>query len=271
MLPTEFRSSPRSIRSSTRIPDSSVATRVSYGAAFTTISLLAFCIALPAAGDQLRRHLSRNEPLGGQRYPQQGSGGLQRPDAFSCPLDDCNGDALRVHLERANDRLQVDLGGPVLPREDEGVRVRRTKCGETLLGPPGRDLLGQGERRDRTQGPDGGDVEVRQPGRARRDTHRAGDTDPRRKVRSQFCRYITRRDGEGELGLEILDAALRPHGESGGEGEFRRRVEPMAIRKRQAGSPEDATPKGLDLQAAQVFRGSLLGVGKADDLPLPGG
>src|SRR5659263_182458 len=97
MLPTEFRSSPRSISSSTRIPDSSVATRVSYGAAFTTISLLAFCIALPAAEDQLRRHLSRNESLGGQRHPQQGGGGLQRPDALSCALDDCNGDAARVH------------------------------------------------------------------------------------------------------------------------------------------------------------------------------
>src|SRR5512141_897807 len=271
MLPTMFRSSPRSISSSTRIPDSSVATRVSYGAAFTTISLLAFCIALPAAGDQLRRHLSRNEPLGGQRHPQQGSGGLQRPDALSCALDDCNGDALRVHLERANDRLQVDLGGPVLPCEDEGVRVRRAECGEALRGPPGRGLLGQGKRRDRTQGPYGGDIEVRQPGGAGRDARSKGDTDPRWKVRSQFYRYVTRRDGEGELGLEKLDVALRPHGEGGGEGKFRRRVEPLAVRQRQAGPPEDASPQGLDLQAAQVFRGSLLGIGNADDLPLRDG
>src|SRR5512140_1109693 len=183
MLPTEFRSSPRSISNSTRIPDSSVATRVSYGAAFTTISLLAFCIALPAAGDQLRRHLSRNEPLGGQRDPQQGGGGLQRPDALSCALDDCNGDALRVHPERANDRLQVDLGGPVLPREDEGVPVRCADRGEALRGPPGRALLGQGERRDRAQGPFGGDVEVRQPGGAWRDALRPCHPDPRGKMR----------------------------------------------------------------------------------------
>src|SRR3990172_13246739 len=131
MVPTEFRSSPRSISISTRIPDSSVATRVSYGAAFTTISLLAFCIALPAAGDQLRRHLSRQESFGGQRHPQKGGGGLERPDALSCALDDCNGDAVRVHPERSNDRLQVDLGGPVLPREDEGVPVRCAERGHT--------------------------------------------------------------------------------------------------------------------------------------------
>src|SRR5512141_3144884 len=151
MLPTMFRSSPRSISSSTRIPDSSVATRVSYGAAFTTISLLAFCIALPAAGDQLRRHLSRKEPFGGQRHPQKGGGGLERPDAFSCALDDCNGDAVLVHAERSDDRLQVDLGGPVLPRENEGVPVRRAEGGEAFRGPLGRDLPGKGERRDGTQ------------------------------------------------------------------------------------------------------------------------
>src|SRR4030042_4043800 len=164
MLPTECRASPRSISSSTRIPDSSVAPRVSYGAAFTTINLLAFCIALPAAGDQLRRHLSRNEPLGGQRHPQKGGGGLQRPDALPRALDDCNGDAVRVHPERANDRLQVDLGGPVLPREDEGVPVRRAERGEALLGPPRRALLRHRKRRKRTEEPVGGDVEVGQPG-----------------------------------------------------------------------------------------------------------
>src|SRR5512140_3320056 len=204
MLPTEFRSSPRSISSSTRIPDSSVATRVSYGAAFTTISLLAFCIALPAAEDQLRRHLSRNEPLGGKRHPQQGGGGLERPDALSCALDDCNGDAGRVHRERGNDRLQVDLGGAVLPREDEGVPVRRAEGGEALRGPLRRALPGQGKRRDGTEGPVGGDVEVRQPRGARRDARGNGDADPRGKVRRKFHRHIRRRDGERELGLEIL-------------------------------------------------------------------
>src|SRR5512140_4014184 len=112
MLPTEFRSSPRSISSSTRIPDSSVATRVSYGAAFTTISLLAFCTARPAAGDQLRRHLSRNEPLGGQRHPQQGGGGLQRPDALSCSLFVVKEIAARVPPERPTDRFQANLGIP---------------------------------------------------------------------------------------------------------------------------------------------------------------
>src|SRR5512140_6742 len=216
MLPTEFRSSPRSISSSTRIPDSSVATRVSYGAAFTTISLLAFCIALPAAGDQLRRHLSRNEPLGGQRHPQQGGGGLQRPDALSCALDDCNGDAARVHPERANDRLQVDLGSPVLPREDEGVPVRRAERGEALLRKRRRDLPGQGERRDRAQEPFGGDVEIRQTRGARGNARSKGDADPGGKVRREFTRHVRRRDGEVELGLEKLDGALRPHGEGGG-------------------------------------------------------
>src|SRR3990172_7480876 len=178
MVPTEFRSSPRSISNSTRIPDSSVATRVSYGAAFTTISLLAFCIALPAAVDQLRRHLSLNEPFGGQRHPQQGSGGLQRPDALPRALDDCNGDAVRVHPERANDRLQVDLGGPVLPREDEEVPVRRAERGEALLGPPRRDLFRQRKRRKRAEGPVGGDVEVGQPWGARRDARSKGYEDP---------------------------------------------------------------------------------------------
>src|SRR5512135_1950327 len=167
MLPTELRSSPRSISSSTRIPDSSVATRVSYGAAFTTISLLAFCMASPATGDQLRRYLSRDESIGGQGHSQKGGGGLHRTDALSCALDDCNGDAVRVHPECANDRLQVDLGGPVFPRKDERVPPGCAECGEALRNQRRRDVPGQAERRDRTQGPVRGDGERRQPGGSR--------------------------------------------------------------------------------------------------------
>src|SRR3972149_6179470 len=111
MLPTVFRSSPRSISSSTRTPDSSVATRVSYGAAFTTISLLAFCIALPAAGGQPRRPPSRP-------------------------------------------------GRP--PRAEGGVPAGRAERGEALRGRLWCDPFGQGKRRERPQGPVGGDVEVGQ-------------------------------------------------------------------------------------------------------------
>src|SRR3972149_5529269 len=141
MLPTMFRSSPRSISSSTRIPDSSVATRVSYGAAFTTMSLLAFCIAQFAAVDQLRRHLSRNEPFGRQRHAQQGGGGFQRAHSLPCPLDDCNGDALRVHPESGDDGLQVELGGPALPHKEKRMPVRCAVRGEARRGHLGCALL----------------------------------------------------------------------------------------------------------------------------------
>src|SRR5512134_3780506 len=110
MFPTELRSSPRSMRSSTRIPDSSVATRVSYGAAFTTMSLLAFCIGLPPADAELRRHLPRDEAFGGQGNAQQRRSRLQGANPPAGTLEDCNEYPVRIHPEIGDERFQVHLG-----------------------------------------------------------------------------------------------------------------------------------------------------------------
>src|SRR5512134_929279 len=124
MFPTELRSSPRSMRSSTRIPDSSVATRVSYGAAFTTMSLLAFCIGLPAAAVKLRRHLPRDEILDGQGNAQQRRRRIERPNTLAGPLEDCNENPVRVHPEIADERFQVRLDRPAFARQRYRVAFR---------------------------------------------------------------------------------------------------------------------------------------------------
>src|SRR5512134_995972 len=108
MLPTMFWSPRRSMSSSTRIPDSSVATRVSYGAALTTMSLLVFCTLSLPARNELRRDFFRKEPARRKRRAQKGRCGVERTDTSAGPMDDCNEERVPVHQEFANERFQVD-------------------------------------------------------------------------------------------------------------------------------------------------------------------
>src|SRR5512134_4206704 len=109
MLPTMFCSPRRSMRSSTRMPDSRVATRVSYGAALTTMSLLAFCTLSLPSRNGLRGDFFRKEAAGRQHHSEQRGSRVERPDAPSCPMDDCNEEPVFVHQEFGHQRLDVDL------------------------------------------------------------------------------------------------------------------------------------------------------------------
>src|SRR3972149_2571844 len=114
MLPTMFLSSPRSRRNSTRMPDSSVATRDSYGAELMTMSLFPFCTLSLPAGDEFGRQLLGREPVGGKRSPQDRPRGVERPGAFPGSMDDCNEEALSVHQEIGDQGFQGDLGSAPL-------------------------------------------------------------------------------------------------------------------------------------------------------------
>src|SRR3972149_10857286 len=115
MLPTMFLSSPRSRRNSTRMPDSSVATRDSYGAELMTMSLFPFCTLSLPAGDEFGRQLLGREPGGGKRSPQDRPRGVERPGAFPGSMDDCNEETVPVHQEITDQGFQVDLGSAPFP------------------------------------------------------------------------------------------------------------------------------------------------------------
>src|SRR4030067_1377499 len=105
MLPTMFLSSPRSRRNSRRMPDSSVATRDSYGAELMTMSLFPFCTLSLPAGDEFGRQLPGREPVGGKRSPQDRPPGVERPGAFPGAMGDCNEETLSVHHEIGERRI----------------------------------------------------------------------------------------------------------------------------------------------------------------------
>src|SRR4030067_3230550 len=105
MLPTMFLSPPRSRRNSRRMPDSSVATRDSYGAELMTMSLFPFCTLSLPAGDEFGRQLPGREPVGGKRSPQDRPRGVERPGAFPGSMDGCNEETVSVHKEICDQSL----------------------------------------------------------------------------------------------------------------------------------------------------------------------
>src|SRR4030067_3057908 len=105
MLPTMFLSPPRSRRNSRRMPDSSVATRDSYGAELMTMSLFPFCTLSLPAGDEFGRQLPGREPVGGKRSPQDRPRGVERPGGVPGSMDDWNEESLSVHHEIGERRI----------------------------------------------------------------------------------------------------------------------------------------------------------------------
>src|SRR3990172_5293807 len=160
-----FLSSPRSRRNSTRMPDSSVATRVSYGAKLMTMSLFPFCTLSLPARDEFGRQFLRREPVRGKRRPQDRPGGVERPGAFPGSKNDCNEDTVPVHQEIGDQGFQVDLGSSPLPgyghREFPGVdesppRRLRTFRRDLLRHPVRRGREGGGGEKRRGRGGGGG-------------------------------------------------------------------------------------------------------------------
>src|SRR3990170_4695551 len=143
-----FLSSPRSRRNSTRMPDSSVATRDSYGAELMTMSLFPFCTLSLPAGDELGRQLLGREPVGGKRSPQDRPRGVERPGAFPGSMDDCNEEALSVHQEIGDQGFQVDLeSAPLLlhgHREFSGGAKGLPRLLHPIRGDLPRPRAGQG-------------------------------------------------------------------------------------------------------------------------------
>src|SRR3970040_2059314 len=185
MLPTMFLSSPRSRRNSTRMPDSSVATRDSYGAELMTMSLFPFCTLSLPAGDELGRQLLGREPVGGKRSPQDRPRGVERPGAFPGSMDDCNEEALSVHQEIGDQGFQVDLGSAPLLLHGHREFAGGAKGLPRLLHPIPGDLLrhpaGRGRRKPRGGGREGVFSGVRP-------AERGGGTPPPRIPRGSSCR-----------------------------------------------------------------------------------
>src|SRR3990170_5985022 len=158
-----FLSSPRSRRNSTSMPDSSVATRVSYGAELMTMSLFPFCILSLPARDEFGRQFLRREPVGGKRRPQDRPGGVERPGAFPGSMHDCNEETVPVHQEINDQGFQVDLGSAPFPRyghrEFPGVEEPPPRRLRTFR----RDLPRHSVRWDREDGVAAGQVELGDP------------------------------------------------------------------------------------------------------------
>src|SRR4030065_430180 len=168
MLPTMFLSSPRSRRNSTRMPDSSVATRDSYGAEVMKMSLIPFCplslqahlefaggakglprLILPLRGDLLRHPVGQDREdgvaagqveIGDSRRPRRHLPGL--PDGnpageegreFFPDFGRRNGETgLRLHEFR--EALRADGEGMRKGKTGGGVEPLAVGNGET--GPP---------------------------------------------------------------------------------------------------------------------------------------
>src|SRR5512134_1532900 len=108
MFPTMLRSSLRSMSNSVRTPDSRVATRVSYGSALMTMSLVAFATLRPFSGNEIRRHLRRREPVGGKGDAQESPRRLERPDPPAGAMNHCNRELAVPDREIGDEGLEVD-------------------------------------------------------------------------------------------------------------------------------------------------------------------
>src|SRR3990172_288173 len=266
MLPTMFLSSPRSRRNSTRMPDSSVATRDSYGAELMTMSLFPFCTLSLPAGDEFGRQLLGREPVGGKRSPQDRPRGVERPGAFPGSMDDCNEEALSVHQEIGDQGFQVDLGSAPLLLHGHREFAGGAKGLPRLLPPIRGALLRQPAGQDREDGVAAGQGESGDPRRPRRHLPGLPDGNPAGEEGREFFPDFSRRNGETELRLHEFREAFRAEGEGRQKAQTGGGVEPLAVGNGETGPPQGAPPEGLDLQPAQIPCRAFLGVPYANDV-----
>src|SRR3972149_3452032 len=250
----------------TRMPDSSVATRDSYGAELMTMSLFPFCTLSLPAGDELGRQLLGREPVGGKRSPQDRPRGVERPGAFPGSMDDCNEEALSVHQEIGDQGFQVDLGSAPLLLHGHREFAGGAKGLPRLLHPIRGDLLRHPAGQDREDGVAAGQVEIGDPRRPRRDLPGLPDGNPAGEEGREFFPDFGRRNGEAELRLHEFREALRADGEGMRKGQTGGGVEPLAVGNGETGPPQGAPPEGLALQSAQIPCRAVLGVPYAHDV-----
>jgi len=182
--------------------------------------LLAFCIALPAAEDQLRRHLPQQEPFGDSGTPSReaaaSSGRTPFPVPWMIVMEMPSGFTPNVRTIGFRSISEV-RSSRVRTRGCRSVARKAARRSSALAGvtSPGRGHGGTG-RRDQSEAMSKSESRGEPGGTPEAKVTRI----PAGRWGASFYRHVRRRDREGELGLEKLDVALRSHGEGGERESF---------------------------------------------------